>query len=197
MNVGPTTGTRERKRAARAVPPALEPTSRPLALVVLLAFVMFCWLLYWQRGWWVWLLVAIPAASLLIVLTASLLYEIALLVLARLLLSPRGIRCVVVHSQSPLWQDRIAATWLPRLGKAAVTLDWTQRGTWRRTLAVALFHRFCGQSDFNPAVIVFRGVRRPYVFRFRRAFHEVKRGRLQYVHALEDQMFHAVEAPSE
>lgn len=193
MNAAIAVGTRERKRTARAIPPALETSHRRLAGGILTTFSGICGALYWQRGWWVWLLIAAPAISLLTALVASVIYELGLLTLAKLMFGRRGIRCVVIYSQSPHWRDHIAAHWLPRLDGAAVTLDWTERAGWRSGLRVALFHRFCGPYDFNPAVIVFRGLRRPYVFRFRRAFQEAKRGRRQYVDALEEQMYRAVE----
>jgi hypothetical protein len=196
MDAAVTIGTRERKRAARAVPPALETSHRLVAGGILMAFSAGCAALYSLRGWWVWLLIAAPAISLLVALTASVVYELGLLALAQLMFGRGGIRCVVVHSQSPNWRAHIAARWLPRLGSVAVTLDWSSRARWRSGLTVALFHRFCGPSDFNPAVIVFRGLRRPYVFRFRRAFQEAKRGRRHYVDALEEQMFRAIECRS-
>jgi hypothetical protein len=196
MNATVSVGIRQRKRARRATPPSIESSHRLAAGGILITFSAGCAVLYWQRGWWVWLLIAAPAVSLLIALTATVVYELGLLALAQLVFGRQGIRCVVVHSQSPNWKDHISARWLPRLGNAAVTLDWSRRARWGSGLRVALFHRFCGPYEFNPAVIVFRGLRRPHVFRFRRAFHEAKRGRRHYVHALEEQMFRAVECRS-
>ena len=35
--------------------------------------------------------------------------------------SSRGIRCVLVHSDSPIWEARIRNTWLPRFGPSVDT----------------------------------------------------------------------------
>jgi hypothetical protein len=175
------------------MPPALERRSaRAISATVLAGFAAICVGLYWQRGWSVWLLVATPAISLLVVIASSALYELALLIVVQLRLRRRGVRCIVVHSESPLWKDHIADRWLPRLGRAAIGLNWSQRGRWPASLAVAMFHRFCGTEQFNPAVIVLRGIRRPYVFRFFHAFHEAKRGRTAFLQSLEDEMFRVI-----
>jgi hypothetical protein len=61
-----------------------------------------------------------------------------------------------------------------------------------------VFERFCGRnSNFNPAVVVFRGMAAPLVFRFFYAFHEAKHGAPQFVAELETQMFAALEAVGE
>jgi hypothetical protein len=150
-------------------------------------------MLHWQSGWWVWLLIASPAVSLLVVVVASVIYEIGLLTLAHIIYARRGIRCLIIYSQSPLWRDHIASTWLPTIGPVAAMLDWSSRSTWTGGVAVALFRRFCGEQDFNPAVIMFRGWRRPYVFRFFRAFREAKHGRPTYLQSLEEQMFRTLD----
>jgi hypothetical protein len=53
-----------------------------------------------------------------------------------------------------------------------------------------VFKRFCGQRhNFNPSVVVFRGLRAPLVFRFFYAFREVKAGRDEYLRRLEADLF--------
>ena len=56
-----------------------------------------------------------------------------------------------------------------------------------------MFKRFCGQArDFNPAVVVFRGLDEPQVFRFFHAFQELKAGRPEYVQHLESELWKAL-----
>src|SRR5439155_17111193 len=104
----------------------------------------------------------------------------------------RGVRCLIIHSNSPLWEGHVETHWFPRLGKMADTLNWTERAAWPESLAVRVFRQFCFQSrNFNPAIIVFRDLDDPLVFRFFYAFHEAKDGRPQYLSALEGQAFEA------
>jgi hypothetical protein len=61
---------------------------------------------------------------------------------------------------------------------------------------VRLFREFCpGPRNFNPAVLVFRDLQPPLVFRFFYAFQEAKHGQSQYLEALEAQMFVALGVP--
>ena len=118
---------------------------------------------------------------------------LAPLVLVRLRWRPRGVRCLVATSNSPNWEIYVRDQWLARIGAVAVVLTWSERSSWRSTLAVRVFRHFCGTwRNDNPAVIVFRGLRRPYVFRFYEAFSEVKAGRPQYLEELEAQIFRAL-----
>jgi hypothetical protein len=60
-------------------------------------------------------------------------------------------------------------------------------------LAVCVFRHFCGTHwNHNPAVVVFRGLKQPYVYRFYEAFAQVKAGRPQYLEGLEADMFEAM-----
>ena len=45
------------------------------------------------------------------------------------------------------------------------------------------------RRNYNPAVLVFRGLRRPAVYRFYYAFQQAKHGRTQYLDALEAELF--------
>lgn len=185
--------TRERKRATKAMPPPMEPTSRGCALT-LIAYVAACLALYWVTDASLFRTLALPGFLVLGVGVVRECRGRLLLAEARRVLQPRGIRCLVVHSDSPAWQDRIRDTWLPRLGNRAATLDWSERARWPDSLEVRLFRRFIeGRLNFNPAVLVFRGLRRPLVFRFYHAFQQARHGRPQYLEALEAQMFQAVE----
>jgi hypothetical protein len=188
-----TMARREQKRAARTMPPALEQSWRARVGAVLALCVTLCVWLFLRSGYYVWLVIALPASALLVVMMAATVYERWLLMRAQVSFGRRGIRCLIVHSQSPVWKDRIATEWLPRLAAVAATLDWSQRARWGRTLEVELFHRFCsGERNFNPAVIVFRGFKRPYVYRFFEAFRAAKHGQDRYLRQLEQQMFDSV-----
>jgi len=121
------------------------------------------------------------------------LYGLLLLAIVQKRWASRGVRCLLIYSDSPLWRDHIRTGWLPRFEGLAVTLNWSERASWRSDLGVRVFRWFCGQrSNFNPAVVVFRGLSRPYVFRFFYAFQETKAGRNQYLSTLESQMFEAI-----
>jgi hypothetical protein len=185
-------GTREQKRAARAAPAPLDKTQRFGCSVVLVLAGAICVSLYLGTGYIVWLVIGAPAGALLLVILANEISERALLLRAQSSLGRRGVRCVVVLSPSPVWRDHIATEWMPSLAPFAVTLDWSQRKHWGRTLPAELFDRFCGRErNFNPAVLVLRGWRRPYVFRFYEAFRAAQHGRPQYLRQLETEMLAA------
>ncbi len=188
------TGTQEAKRARKAAPPALEQSRAPVGcLFGVILYVAVCAARYVQSRWAGSLVFAAPGAALLAGLALRYLYGVALLVMVRRTWTGRGVRCLLIHSDSAAWEGRIRTRWLPRIGDIAVTLNWSQRHSWHSTLAVRVFKRFCGtRRNFNPAVIVFRGLRRPYVFRFFYAFQEVKTGRPQYLERLEVEMFDAL-----
>jgi hypothetical protein len=121
------------------------------------------------------------------------LYGLILLTIVWRRWTRRGVRCLVVYSDSSPWRDHIKTGWLPRIGDAAIVLNWSERRSWHSDLAVRVFRRFCGEwHNFNPAVVVFRGLREPYVFRFFYAFQEVKANRRQYLETLEAQMLAAL-----
>jgi hypothetical protein len=143
--------------------------------------------------WIAALLFAGVAASIIAGQAAWYLYGLSLLAIVRRRWTSRGVRCLLVCSDSPLWRDHIQTRWLPRMGDVAIVLNWSERSSWRSDLRVRVFRRFCGERrNFNPAVVVFRGLREPYVFRFFYAFQEVKANRRQYLETLEAQMFEAL-----
>lgn len=152
-----------------------------------------CLGLYRQTRWRGWALLATPAVILIAGALLHGLYTIGLLLLAVVTLRRRGQRCVLVYSRSPVWESYIASEWLPRLGDVAAVLNWSDRSSWGWSVEVRLFKRFCQTGvNFNPAVIVLRGLRRPLVFRFFYAFQEAKHGRREYLAQLEGQMFAAL-----
>ena len=69
-------------------------------------------------------------------------------------------------------------------------LNWTKRADWRNSLEVRLFIHFIrSRRNFNPAVLVLRGMKRPMVYRFYYAFRDAKNGRRDYLIELEQEMF--------
>jgi len=125
-----------------------------------------------------------------------------LLVLAMFQLRRRGVAGVLVYSNSPAWQAHIEREWLPTLGGAVVTLNWSERASWRNTLPVLLWRHFCANyggrvgvfHNINPAVIVLRGLRRPLVFRFYGPFELAKHGDTENLKSAEREMLEAVQA---
>jgi hypothetical protein len=171
--------------------PARIDVESPGCVAAFLSYLVLCLSLYWatQSTWW--LALAAPALLLLVVGVTNHVLGLILLAESRRLFESRGIRCLVVYSESPVWGDYIRTTWLPRLGPRAATLNWSERAAWPTSLEVRLFKRFIGSSwrNFNPAVLVLRGLRRPHVFRFYYSFQQAKHGRGQYLEKLESELF--------
>jgi hypothetical protein len=147
-----------------------------------------------RRPWWSWplLIVVLPVA-----LVAVLLWLInALLLLSVVWLSwcPRRRYAIVVYSNSPVWQEYFETQIIPRLGRRAVVLNWSERKDWKLTLSVILFRVFGGTREFNPMAIVFEPLRWPRRFRFYKAFRSFKRGQPEEVEALRLQFFRLLDA---
>ncbi|MGB8983865.1 MAG: hypothetical protein WCC12_18490, partial [Anaerolineales bacterium] len=81
-----------------------------------------------------------------------------------------------VYSDSPTWKDYIERETLPRLGKRAVILNWSERRNWKTSLPVLAFRTFGGYRNFNPIGIVIRPFRCAKTYRFFEAFKEFKQG---------------------
>lgn len=175
------------------MPPALAKPVPVGCLVSLVASVTICAVLFAATKSLGAFAFGAGTALVLVATLGGYLYGLLLLAVVRHRWTRRGIRCLLVYSESPVWRDRIRTEWLPRLGGVAVALNWSERASWRSDLRVRVFRWFCGErSNFNPAVVVFRGLKRPYVFRFFHAFEETKAGRQEYLTKLESQMFEAV-----
>jgi hypothetical protein len=145
----------------------------------------------------IFLLLGIPGMLVVTLGFWHFVYSLALLTAVSLRWAPRGVRCLVIHSDSPVWAPHVIERWLPRLAAQSEVLNWSQRASWHNSLAVRLFRHFCGtQRNFNPAVVVFRGLRYPLVFRFFYAFQEARTGRSQYLAQLESQMFEILKPDS-
>ena len=184
-------GTKERKRRLRAMPAALSSNIGAFGCVWATAiFAVLFSIGYRATRWRVWLFLLAPALIVVAGALVDFLYGMTLRLRAALTLERQGVRCLVIHSRSPRWEDHIASHWLPRLGPVARTLDWSERANWQRSLEVRLFRRYVdGPLGFNPAVLVLRGMRPPLVYRFFYAFREAKAGRPQYLAILEEEMF--------
>ncbi len=118
------TGTRESKRRNKAAPPALEPPAS-MGCIGAIAVYLGLWavLVAATRGvpWAVAL--SAPAVVAIAIIAGNYLYGVTLLALVYWRWSRRGLRCLVVYSQSPKWEDYIRTRWLTRLGSDAITLD--------------------------------------------------------------------------
>ena len=186
-------GKRAARRAALAAPPALARSLPRGCAYALSGYVAAGLLLLYLSGHWLWFVVVAPALAIAVFWIGRRATELALLREVQDDWGSRGIRCLIVHSDSPVWREHIQARWLPRLEGVACTLNWSERASWQPTLAVRVFERFCGRNrNFNPSVVVFRGTDRPLVFRFFYAFQEAKKGVTEFVTALEREMFAAV-----
>lgn len=157
------TGTQERKRAAKAIPPR-QPTQHPGCLLALLVYLAVCGSALWYTRSWFWAVLALPATLALVIWIRSVLAEWALLAKCWNVLAPQGIRFLVVYSESPVWEAHVRSEWLPRFGRTVVLLNWTERASWdQRSVEVRLFNHFIkAGSNFNPAVLVLRGSNVPW-----------------------------------
>lgn len=103
---------------------------------------------------------------------------------------PRGVNVLLVHSDSPVWQDHMQANVIPRLPSSAVVINWSERRHWRRfSLAVMAARCFGGSEEFNPLVVVFRPFRWAKTYRFWMPFQEFKHGNREPLRALEEKLF--------
>lgn len=99
-----------------------------------------------------------------------------------------SVRAIVVTSSSPLWAAHIETRWLRDLPPDILALNYSDRhdahGPARFGWAA---HRlFLGTDrEFCPAVIAFRGLRHPTIFRFFAAFKQFRQGRPEALHVLE------------
>ena len=171
--------------------PSRVDVSSPGCAGALLGYSALCLLVFRAtRSWW-WVALAVPALLGLGVMVTQWIRGLLLLAASRRFLESRGVRCLVIHSDSPVWDEYIRSRWLPRIGPRAVTLNWSDRSTWGASLEVRLFNHFVKPSEgnFNPAVVVLRGFQQPHVFRFFFAFQQAKHGRRHYLETLEADLF--------
>src|SRR5215510_7689530 len=134
-----------------------------------------------RRPWLMWPLLVVLLPLVVVVVTVWFLAAISLLLVVWTTWCPHGRYALVVYSNSPIWQQYFEQRVLPEIGDRAVTLNWSDRKSWRFSLSRALFRMFAGSEEFNPIVIVFQPWRWPRRFRFFRAFRDFKHGRPEIV----------------
>jgi len=144
-------------------------------------------IVYVISGWWWLVFFLLP----LLLYLLHKVYGLLLLMFALFLWRSSPIRAVLVYSDSPNWKEYIESEWLPRLGEQVVILNWSQRNNWQRSLPVLLFHYFCLNEDtnFNPSLILLRGIKYPHVYRYFYAFRDAKHGHPQALKRLETHMY--------
>ena len=126
----------------------------------------------------------------LIVAAAYILAALALHIAVSVLWLPRGRRVLFVYSDSPLWKPYLKTEVLAHLPGNTVVLNWSGRARWPKiSLAVWLFTVFAGRREFNPVALVFRPFAPSKVFRFWRAFRELKQGKPEHVQRVQDDLF--------
>jgi hypothetical protein len=185
--------TQESKRRRKAMPEAIERTRSLGCLASIILSVAVCAGIFAATGWPAAMAFTALGAFALGVVALRYLYRLALLIILDRKWSRRGLRCLVVYSNSPTWESHIRGRWLSRIGDNAVVLNWSDRRSWRGGLAVRVFREFCSRwRNYNPAVVIFRGLRQPHVFRFFEAFQQVGAGRPEYLSRLEGEMFDAL-----
>jgi hypothetical protein len=136
------------------------------------------------------------------------LYGLLLLVAAWWKWHGSSVRGILITSDSPTWKEHIEQQWLRRLQEQVIVLNWSQRNSWPRSLEARLFRYFClteyqilfisvGEQtqNFNPALILLRGLYYPYVYRFYYAFRDAKHGRTEALNKLETHMYAQFENP--
>ena len=102
----------------------------------------------------------------------------------------RGILGLLVYSESPHWQAYVEQEWLPKFSDQLLVLDWSNRRSWGKSLETALFNWYLGHDwNFNPAIVLSRGMRKPLIFRFYYTFRDAKHGNLAALERLERRLF--------
>ncbi len=159
--------TQESKRRRKAMPEPIERTNSLGCLASIILYVAVCAGVFALTSWPAALAFTVFGVFALGVVALRYLYRLTLLVIVQRKWSRHGLRCLVVYSNSPTWESHIRQAWLSRIGDNAVLLNWSERQSWPGGLAVRVFRAFCSRwRSYNPAVIIFRGLKQPYVFRF-------------------------------
>ena len=100
-----------------------------------------------------------------------------------------------IYSESPNWKSYIEQNILPQLQEHALVLNWSERSQWdRSSWIVQAFYHWGGRRDFNPIAIVFYSLVDVRVFRFFKAFHELKRGKPGILKKIESELVELVNA---
>lgn len=129
-----------------------------------------------------------------ILLVTALIYLLwGILLYAVIWLTRRKPFVVFVYSNSPNWKDYLEEEILPYLPVHTVILNWSERRTWKISLAVLAFRYFGEHRNFNPMAIVIQPFHFVKTYRFFEAFKDVKYGNNNQVENLKKQLFESLE----
>ena len=177
---------------SRKPTPSPEPQATELlrfGIVVIAVSIAWGYVAIQMRAWGL-LTWCIPAAGIL----AYWLYGRILLLTSLIAFHKKRIRGVLIWSNSPNWKDYIEKNWQPKIGDRLIILNWSEKERWGKSLPARLFHHFCGtQENYYPSIILFRGLRRPLVYRFFFAFRDYKHGDEKALKGLESHLFRKLE----
>jgi|SRR5215831_7660483 len=133
----------------------------------------------------------LPLALLALVLYVP--HRLALYVLVWILWLPRGKNVLLVYSDSPIWHEYMVTQVMPLVEDQAIVLNWSERSKWPWwSFPAYVFHRFAGDREFNPVLVLFRPFQRAKVFRFWSAFKQWKRGDRERVEQLRQELLSAL-----
>jgi hypothetical protein len=99
-----------------------------------------------------------------------------------------------VYSDSPIWKEYIEANILPRIGRHAVTLNWSERKRWtaENPFEQKVFQSWAGYKEYNPVAIILRPKGKVKVIRFLQAFRDYKHGKEDRLKKAEQDLFKEV-----
>ncbi len=106
-----------------------------------------------------------------------------------------GKRILFVYSESPNWKPYVEKTILPKLETHVVTLNWSLRSEWRKTmpLEAKIFRHWGGDKEFNPIAIVLPKKGKVAVIRFWQAFKDARHGKEQTLRKAEAELYGLLE----
>jgi hypothetical protein len=98
---------------------------------------------------------------------------------------------ILATSDSPNWKDYIEQNWIAKFGGHFITVNCSEYGSWKGSLEARIYSHYLGEPEdsysrnFCPAIILFRGLRRPLLYRFYYAFRDAKHGNRAALEELE------------
>jgi hypothetical protein len=123
-------GAAERKRRTKAMPPEAAPRLSAGCVAVMGVYLGACVLVAIIARSAIASVAALPVALGLGYAGIRYIRGRSLLAAVQREWAPRGVRCLIVHSDSRLWQEHVASIWLARWGAIAETLNWSERSAW-------------------------------------------------------------------
>jgi hypothetical protein len=145
-------------------------------------------------GWSMALIVGLIAGGILTAIAVSRIRTRRALNAFRRAFGPLGKDLLLVTSDSPHWKDHIERHWLPRWGRRAVVINWSERSRWDGTRPeIALFRRLKEGLEYNPLAIVVAPEDYAIV-RFWRPFRDFKHGKPARLDAAEARLALLLEA---